>query len=81
MAHEMSIQPQVSAGVSRFINFQSLTLFLDLWLEAVLGTLLCVFHVPVHISSETIGRNFLFIYMMKVKCKNFRRAVCCSLGG
>jgi len=61
MSREMPVQLQVSAGVPRFFNCQSLTLFLDLWLEAVLllGTdnemLLCVLHVPKYFSAHFFG--------------------------
>ena len=75
MSREMPIQLQVSAGVPRFINCQSLTLSLDLWLEAVLLSWVqimkyyCVCYtfrnISVHISSETLGE--LFFYLLNNK--------------
>jgi hypothetical protein len=70
MSREMPIQLQVSAGVPRFINCQSVTLFLDLWLEAVLLSWVQIMkyyyvcytfrNISVHISSEKLVSFFFF---------------------
>lgn len=74
MSHEMPIEPQVSAGVPRFINCQSLTLSLDLWVETVLLSWIQIMkyyyvcytfgNISVLISLETMG-SFCYLFYNK----------------